>query len=351
MRNLMQNTIYRQDLLTTLNSIVNIKKLRNQSILVTGASGLIGSYLVDVLHEANQVMQLGLHIYAMGRSLKRLSDRFPYASTSEDIILLEHDVVNPFQSSITKLDYIIHAAGNAYPQAMYTDPVGTIQANVVGTYNLWELLKKTSGKRLLFVSSGEIYGQASDDSDDVVALDEDYQGRVDLLSVRSCYPLSKRAAENLCISYAQQFHLETVIVRPCHTYGATATQFDNRAHAQFLQKAVEQQDIILKSKGQQIRSYSYVADVVSGLLTVLLEGEGGEAYNLSNNKVRVSIADLAEMIAALAHVKVRYDLNDMQPSPFSRAVLNSNKLEKLGWKPAFDLEKGLLHTLTILRGR
>ena len=348
MRNLMQNTIYRQDVLTTLKNIVNVTKLCNQSILITGASGLIGSFLVDVLHEANQVMQLGIRIYAMGRNLQRLSDRFPYASTSEDIVLFEHDVVEPFHSSITKLDYIIHAAGNAYPQAMYTDPVGTIQANVVGTYNLWELLRKANGKRLLFVSSGEVYGQTSND---IAAFDEDYQGRVDLLAVRSCYPLSKRAAENLCISYAQQFHLETVIVRPCHTYGATATKLDNRAHSQFLQKAAEHQDIILKSKGKQIRSYSYVADVVSGLLTVLLEGGNGEAYNLSNNNIRISIADLAETIAMLAHVKICYDLNDMQPSPFSRAVLKSNKLEKLGWKPAFDLEKGLSHTLMILRGR
>lgn len=347
MNNLIQNSIYKQDIFTTLNSVVNLKKIRNQSVLITGASGLIGSFIVDTLHEANQMMKMGIKIYAMGRNLERLLKRFPYAIDSKDIFLVEHDVVYPFQPSCIKFDYIIHAAGNAYPQAMYTNPVGTIQANITGTYNLLELLKQTNGKRLLFVSSGEIYGQAEGS---ISAFDEEYQGKIDLLSVRSCYPLSKRTAENLCVSYAKQFQIEAVIVRPCHTYGATATHFDNRAHTQFLKKAIRHQDIILKSQGQQIRSYSYVGDTVSGLLTVLLEGKNREAYNLSNNTVYISIAELAKKIATLAHVKIHYELNDLQPSPFARAVLDSNKLERLGWKPAFDLEKGLLHTLMILRG-
>ena len=157
---LMQNTIYRQDLLITLKNVVNLEYLRKKSILIAGASGLIGSFLVDALHEANQTMQMGIQIYAMGRNLSRLFARFPYASNSKDLHLVEHDVVFPFQSNVIKLDYIIHAAGNAYPQAIYTDPVGTIRANIEGTYNLLELLRQTDGKRLLFVSSGEIYGQA-----------------------------------------------------------------------------------------------------------------------------------------------------------------------------------------------
>lgn len=343
--NLLKNDIYVQDLNVALKNIKNIQRLRNKSILITGASGLIGSSMVDLLCEANRNMKMGIQIYAMGRNLDRLFRRFPYAKLYHNIHFIEHDIVQ----SLTKFfdihfDYIIHAAGNASPQAIYTDPVGTIRANIDGTFNLLELLNHVKGKRLLFISSGEVYGQSSPD---VLAFNEEYQGPITFLSVRSSYPLSKRTAENLCISYAKQYRLDTVIVRPCHIYGATILQSDNRAYAQFIRNAHHHQSIVLKSRGNQVRSYLYVADAVSSIFTALLNGKNGEAYNLANKRVCISIAELAQAIAEDADVQIRFEYHNDQPSPFSRAVLNCEKIEHLGWTAVFDLKTGIRHTLKI----
>lgn len=346
MRNIIENKLYQNDIQCCLKQIVNLKELADKSILITGATGLIGSFIVDTLYIANSLFDMNIKIYALGRDLERLKLRFNY-STQNEIFFIEHDVRNVLNIDI-RIDYIIHAASNAYPAIMYADPVGTIMANLNGTYNLLNYLKKVNGKRLLFVSSGEIYGESIDKIDSFV---EDYNGFIDILNIRSSYPLSKRCAENLCISFSKQFNLETVIVRPCHTYGPNNTRFDNRANVQFINKAINNEDIVLKSKGLQIRSYEYIADSISGLLTVLINGKNGEAYNLSNNKSMISIAEFAQIVAEIAGVKVVYDIKDIQPSPFSRAVLDGNKLEKLGWKAEFGIRRGIKHTFYINKNR
>lgn len=192
------------------------------------------------------------------------------------------------------VDYVVHAAGNAHPTTFNRDPVGTIWGNIKGTYNLLEYCKSCKGKRFLYVSSGEVYGQGDLS---VEEFEEKYAGYIDILSPRSCYPSSKRAVENLCASYYSQYGLETLIVRPCHTYGPGITMTDSRANAQFFRNVLNGEDIVMKSAGTQLRSYNYVADCASAILTVLFNGEAGQAYNIANPKVRITIAQLADIIA------------------------------------------------------
>ena len=345
--NLHQSKLYFEDIDRTLRHVVGMEKLFGKSVLITGATGTIGSFVADTLIRFNHQNAAKLKIYLEGRDLEKLRMRF---EECENIDFLIYDMESPIKFEVS-VDYIIHAAGNAHPAAFNGDPVGTIIGNVESTFALLEYLKKHCGKRLLYVSSGEVYGQGDVS---ISAFKEEYAGYVNALSPRSCYPLSKRTTENLCVSYWKQYGGETVIVRPCHTYGPCMTTTDNRAHVQFFHNALDGEDILLKSAGRQMRSYNYVADCVAGLLTVLINGEPGEAYNLANPESRLTIAQLAAKIAKAESKKVVFEdptsVEIANQSPIAKQVLDTQKLEKLGWKPAFSIEEGISHTLSICKG-
>lgn len=347
---LYDSATYRADIQTAIATTKDVEKLKGCSVMVTGATGLIGSFVVDMLLEYNRLQQANIHIYALGRREKRLKDRFDGVIT-EYLHFVEQDVNEPLQFDFS-VDYIIHAASNAYPAAFANDPVGTILSNMLGTRYLLEYGRSHHTKRFLFVSSGEVYGQGDPNLE---AFPEHYSGYVDPTSPRSCYPASKRAAETLCVSYTQQFGLDTVIVRPCHTYGPNTTSSDNRASVQFVKSAINGEDIVMKSRGTQMRSYCYVADCASALLTVLLCGKSQEAYNIANPDARVTIAGLAETVAKVTGRQVLFsepdDTTKGQQTPITYAVLDSDKLCALGWQGKFSVEKGVMNTVHVLMGK
>lgn len=344
--NLRQSKLYTEDLETTLAHAVDIEKLYGKKVLITGATGTIGSFAADALIHLNQKEKANIRVLLAGRSVEKLQNQF---GNHDNVKYLSYDLNAPIEFD-EDIDYVIHAAGNAHPAAFNGDPVGTIVGNVDSTYRLLEYAKNHGGKRFLYVSSGEVYGQGDSSLD---AFDETYSGYMDVLSPRSCYPLSKRMAENLCVSYWKQHGVESVIVRPCHTYGPFMTSSDNRAHAQFLHNALAGKDIVMKSAGTQMRSYNYVADCVAGLLTVLVDGETGEAYNLANPKSTLTIAEFAKKTAAAEDCKVVFEnpteADVANQSPIPKQVLSTEKLEELGWRPAFDIDVGIRHTLDILK--
>jgi len=339
---------YEQDLQTALQNTHSLASLRGKKVMITGATGLIGSFLVDVLLAFNRTQQGDVDVYAVGRSRERLAARFAGAIT-ERLHFVEQDVNEPPTMDFA-VDYVIHAASNAYPAAFVKDPVGTILSNVLGTHYLLDYAHAHGAKRFLFVSSGEVYGQGDPALE---AFTEEYSGYVDPTAVRSCYPASKRAAETLCASYAQQYGLETVIVRPCHTYGPNATAQDNRANVQFVNSAVAGENIIMKSRGTQMRSYCYVADCVSAMLTVLLDGKCGEAYNIANPAARTTIAGFAQAVAEATGVQVLFEEPDAvaksQQTAISYAVLDSQKLCALGWQGQYTVEDGVRQTVRTLQ--
>lgn len=345
--NLYDCTLYIEDLEDTARRLECQDILKNNSILVAGASGLIGSYIVDVLLTANRILDTNITVFALGRNQKRLEKRFEGIKT-EKLIYIEHDIQNPLVHDV-KADYIIHAASNAYPAVFAEDPVGTMMSNMVGTFQLLEYARKSASKRFLFVSSGEVYGQYDGTS---AAYREEYSGYIDILQPRSCYPSSKRAAETLCCSYRKQYGTDVVIARPCHIYGPNVTDSDNRATVQFIDNVCHGKDIVLKSAGNQLRSYCYIADCVSALFTILFKGAGGEAYNIANSSAEVTIAQFAHIVAEQSGRKVVFVSPDQKAlserSPISRQVLDSEKLEELGWHGEFTVPKGINHILRIL---
>ena len=341
----MASELYRCDLLACLNNVTGLEKLHGRSVLVTGATGLLGSFMVDALRLGNRERRLDCMIYGAARSLAMLQKRFAVGASEDNIEFLVQDVTQEWGYANIFPDYIIHAAGGADPRSMYEKPVEVIKANTAGTGMLLELLRRAGRGRLLYLSSGEVYGETHI----AEAMGEQDFGHVAQDNVRSCYPLSKRLAESLCLSYVHEYGVEALVARPAHTYGPTHTEKDTRATAQFTRQAAQGEDIVLRSRGGQVRSYTYVADGVAGLLTVLLQGKVGEAYNVADTGTSVSIADFARMAAKVGDVSVRYEANDSRPTPVSRAVLSDKKLRALGWRPNFTPEQGVAHTVAIER--
>lgn len=309
--------------------------LKNKSILVTGANGLIGSYLSEFL------MYCGANVYAMSRSMEKLKKRFENCS---DINLIEQDLNEPIETEY-KYDYIIHTASNSHPLAFSQDPVGTMKANLFGTMNLLECAKESNSK-FLYLSTGEIYGNNIDH-----AFVENDLGIVDTKIARSCYPESKRAAETLCVSYNAQYGVNVNIARLCYVYGATITDTNSRADAQFLRNALDGEDIVMKSKGLQRRTYCYVADAVCALLYILLYGENAQVYNVANPNSIVSVAEYAQTLAEISGVNLKFELPDeIEAKGYSKqadSILSAQKLIKLGWKPFYSIREGLTNTFKI----
>lgn len=338
--------LYRQDLSGVCDRLPCADALKGAAVMVTGATGMIGSCLVDLLSALSQSRGLNLRILAPVRNVERARTLLAHVPEAE---IFAHDVLSP-AGELPRADYIIHAASNAHPMAFSTDPVGTMLGNILGTLHLLEHLRAHSGRRLLFLSTGEIYGENPAVTD---GFSEDDSGKIDPMNPRSCYPESKRAAETLCASYVRQYGLDAVVARLCYVYGPTLSPANSRADAQFLRKALAGENIVLKSAGSQLRSYCYVADTAAALLTLLLKGETGAAYNVANRASVHTIREYAEMLAGLAGVNVTFDLPPEAEragySTVTRAVQKPDRLEALGWSPRLDLRAGLSHTLDILK--
>lgn len=315
-------------------------------ILVTGASGLIGSCMVDLLMLANKH---GRHfeVYALGRSMEKLKLRFAFFADSNLLHFVEQNVRMPIDNSL-QFDYIIHGASNADPRNYALYPVETMLVNLDGAKNILEYCKEHKQTKTILLSTFEVYGNAGKDS-----YEESDSGVVDLNQLRSCYPESKRSAEILTRCYVDEYGVNAVIGRLCSIYGPTMAENDSKAHAQFIKNALQREDIVLKSKGEQERTYCYVLDAVTGLLCVLAKGIAGEAYNISNEKSIASIAKVAETVAKIVGTKVVFSQpNDIEKKGFSKpqnCILDNKKLLSLGWRGYYTLEKGIGETLSILR--
>ncbi len=345
------NELYKQDISRTAEINLPWHKLKNKNILITGASGLICSFLIDILMYRNMKYNDNIKITAVGRNEANLKAKFRDYLHSENFQYVIQDISENLKINNT-VDYIIHGASNANPIAFSKDPVGTMKANFFGMYNLIEYAKKHDTQRILYISSGEVYGEGDSS---ISSFSEDYCGYIDFTNPRACYPSSKRAAETLCASSIQQYGMDIVISRPCHIYGPTFNSTDSRVIFQFIRNALHGENIIMKSEGNQLRSYCYVSDAASALLYTLFYGENGQAYNVADKNSNVTIRKLAETISSISGGRLTFEIPDSVEkkgySKVTRAVLNAEKLESLGWQPVMSLSQGLENTLKILKNK
>lgn len=345
-----ENDLYQKDLRNVAELYLPWEKLQNNSIIVSGATGMIGSFLCDVIMLKNQS---GLHcdVYALGRNEAKAKERFSYCWSNQLFHYIKCDVKEPLNiHQIRKAGYVLHLASNTHPVQYATDPIGTITTNIIGLRNMLDFCVEHDADRFAFASSNEIYGENRGDTE---LFDEDYCGYINCNTMRAGYPESKRCGEALCQAYHAQKKLDVVIPRLTRSYGPTLLPSDTKALSQFLHKAIAGEDIVLKSAGTQFYSYTYVADAVSGLLTVLLKGNSGEAYNISDKDSDIQLKDLAEIIAETVGKKVVFELPDAtEASGYSKATkarLDSSKLQSLGWKAQYDIKTGVERTIQILK--
>jgi len=348
---LYNNSLYLEDL-QVISSFKSIPwdYLRGASLLLSGATGMIGSLLLDAIMYKNEKDALNCRIIALGRNEEKAKVRFSHWWKSPYFQFIECDVnqVESMPMGI-KADFVLHLASNTHPIAYATDPIGTITSNIIGARNMLDLVVSCRAKRFLFASSNEIYGENRGDTE---FFGESYCGYIDCNTLRAGYPESKRCGEALCQAYKKQKDVDVVIARLTRSFGPTLQLTDSKALTQFLKNGLCRHDIVLKSAGTQFYSYTYAVDSVTGLLTILLKGESGEAYNVADPSCDIQLKELAEIIADYSGTKVIFDLpNETESLGFSKATkarLCGDKLKSLDWRVSFSLPDGIRRTLSIL---
>ena len=336
--------LYQEDLQYILKT-PGIDVLRGARVLVTGATGLIGVCLIDAIMSYNR-QGADITIYAVGRSTEKAAARLGEYFSNNHFVFIEQDVRKPLSSSFP-VDYIIPLASNTHPLAYSQYPIETIEINVKGTeFALRKALDDNA--TVLLPSTVEIYGNAR--GNDIFS--EDYTGALNLSNARSCYTESKRLSEALCQSYISEMGSRVKIVRLGRVFGPTMLLSDRKASSQFIINALNREDIVLKSRGQQYYSYVYVADAVAAMLFVLLHGEYGSIYNIANDHCNVHLKDFALTCARHAGTKVIFDLpSDVERNGYSiasQAILCADKLLRLGFVPHYSFDEALQRTLKIL---
>lgn len=341
--------IYKADVDAAASENLEWEKLAGKSLLLTGATGLIGTMIVDVLMKKNRDENLNVTIYATGRNENIAAQRFSDYWDDKNFHFVKMNVNEPIAQNFS-VNFIIHAASNNQNFLFSTDPVNTIMANILGTYNLMEFGVKNNIERFLFVSSGDSYGKPLNPDDD---FDEKYCGYIDCNTLRAGYLEGKRAGESLCNAYIEQHGIDAVIARPCRIYGGTMRLDDTKAMSEFIMNGVRGENIVLKSEGLPKFSYIYVADCVTGIFYTFLKGKCGEAYNIADSSEILTLREIAEYISELCGTKVIFELpSEVQAKGFSnaaRAVLINEKLRGLGWTPKDDTKSGVKKTLDIVK--
>lgn len=340
----MQRDVLEEDLQYIANYDLPYDRLKGKTVLVTGATGLIGVSLVRALLAIGDIK-----VIALVRNVEKAKSIYG-DKIGQFLKLHVADVVDKIKIE-EAVDYIFHCASVTASKVMIEKPVETLLTSVEGTKNILNLAWEKRCASVVYVSSMEVYG-AFDESREV---DEETLGYIDPLKVRSNYPESKRLCENLCVAYCSEFGVPVKIARLAQTFGAGILPGENRVFAQFARSAIKGEDIVLHTKGLSEGNYCYTRDCVTGLLTILLKGTDAAAYNVSNPAAHTTIVEMAALVAekiAGGKIKVVFDIpqdNAFGYAADTKMKLNSDKLQALGWKPEVGLEEAYQRMINEMR--
>lgn len=342
------NEIINEDLNQIIEENNELKKLYNQTVMITGASGLIGSYFVYTLIKLNEEYDANIKILPLIRNINKLSKEITDKTYVTPII---QDITSPIKYE-GNVDYIIHAASPASPPLMREKPVETNLANTVGTANALIFAKEHNTKKFLFISSREVYGQNISNKK---YFKENDLGIINQLIPRNSYAESKKAAENMCLGFNEEYGLDTKIVRLGQTFGPGMNINGGMVHTEFLKMLLNNEDIVLKSDGSSLRTYTYISDAMSAMFKIILESED-IVYNAVNNKNEVSIKELAEIIVNLCPEKksnLVFDIEEEKEgydyNTFKFCLISSEKIRKeLNWNPKYSVTDGFKRSIEFL---
>ena len=340
-----ENQIIEEDIIEICKEIPG-KRFQNKTILISGASGFLASYLVKYflyLNSLNSNQQT--KVIGLVRNIEKAKNRFKAYLKDPMFELFNHDVNKKFDIK-DSINFIIHAASQASPKYYKDDPVGTLKPNVLGTINLLDLSLNKNLDAFLYFSSSEVYG-----NNNSISIGENQYGILDPINIRSCYSEAKRMGENICISYGSQFGVNVKIVRPFHIYGPGMSLDDGRVYADFTKNLLDEADLIINSDGKAVRSFCYLKDATIGFLKVMLNGKKGHPYNIGNPNESYSIKELADILSK--------DSSGSSPNviinqPYSKSYIKSSvsihapnidRVEKIGWSPKTDVRTGFKRTV------
>ncbi|UKK59568.1 NAD-dependent epimerase/dehydratase family protein [Prevotella communis] len=349
------NTIIEQDLeRITSSEIINWKRFDNKTVLISGANGMLPSYMVETLLFLNEKFGYNVKVIALVRNLDKAKKVFAEYDGNPMLEYLVQDVAMPIKYE-GKVDFMVHAASQAAPSYYGVDPVGTFKANTLGTINMLELAKEKNVEGVLYFSTGSVYGDIPGEK---VLLDEGMPGNVNILEVRNCYAESKRAGENACVCYNYQYKVPTKIIRIFHTFGPKVNLNDGRVFSDFCKNILNNENIVLKSDGSAKRSFLYVADAVIAYFKVLLDGEPAKAYNVGGDEEHeISIRDLSELLVGLypeKNLKVIFDINEndltyaKMRTPQKQVLPKLNRITSLGWQQTTKVKECFKRTIDAL---
>lgn len=305
--------------------------LKNADILITGATGFIGSMLAKALCNASDKYDLNISISGQIRNEDKAKKQ--YGKLYSRI-----KFVNEISGAY---DYMIHTISPTSSKYFIEHPVETIQSSVMSTIDVLELARQSNAS-LVYLSSMEQYGVPYEKSNN--RMTEDMIGVIDHLNVRSSYSESKRLCECLCASYSSEYDVDVKIARLAQTFGAGMPLTDNRMPMQFAKAVIENRDIVLHTDGKSVVNSVYITDAITGILTIMNKGTKGEAYNICNDEESRSVYEIAELVAneiAGGYINVRIENNEnMGYAPNVEMYLSSKKLEELVWKNNINMETG-----------
>ena len=324
---------------------IDWERFRNKTILVTGATGRLGMYIVEALSEANIRWNLNNEILLLARSKKKVQEIFGKSLELPFFHQLIQDVTEPIEYD-GNVDFIFHTAGLASPSDFTDTPVDTLWGHVQGTRNVLELARTHNCEKVLYVSTVEIYGEWKSEQ----GIKEDDMGPIKCDGFRACYPEAKRLCETMLASYEKQYGVPYAVVRLCHTFGPGISLYDGRAFSEFIRCVLEKRDIVLQSDGSAVRTYTYVADAIAAMFLVVTKGKD-KAYNVANLQNEISIRDLAELIASLdprEKTKVVFQAEKKEGLaylPFKLGIMDTSRIEELGWKARVNVRDAFRWTL------
>lgn len=352
----MMNQILKQDMEDIYSRKIDWNRLDDKTVLLTGAYGMLASYIVYFLLYVRTIKNIGVRLIVIVRNKEKFIKKFQKVQGIVDIQIIQSDLSNPIHID-GQVDYIIHAASLASPQYYSVCPVDVLQPNIIGNYYLLELAREKQVKGYLLFSTCDVYGMPNAACR---LIDESAFGSMDTLDIHNCYSESKRMAETMCKAFQIQYQVPVKIARIAHTYAPTMDiQNDPRVFASFVKNIIAGQDIVMKSDGAGKRSFCYITDAIAGYFTILFDGKSGEAYNVGNTSQFVSVRELAECLITLCPEKklhvIRKERDNAEHYTENallkgcESVPDNSKLKGLGWNAKIDIKEGFNRVIKYIR--